>query len=165
MKWIRTLYIKHVLIYHALKKDSFHECEVYFFNCFLFVHNFRGIRIAQFKQRWKDTYIKIHFRITYNSSNIFYWNSHIIYQIARCHTPESNEVKSKKRNYNSNEFTITFMVHKGSILRKLRKITQKIIQNCGKCGIVFYFLSEFQVLLLLGRYVGINWEEKSQQLT
>jgi len=54
----------------CIQKISFHDYIS--FNYFLFVPKFRGIKMAQFKPHWKGTYINIHFRITYNSSNIFY---------------------------------------------------------------------------------------------
>ena len=36
--------------------------------------------------------IKTHFIIRYSSSNLFYYNSYIIYQIARCHALEVSRV-------------------------------------------------------------------------
>jgi hypothetical protein len=100
------------LIFHVFK--NYLPC-LKVFNSFLFVRNFWWMRMAQFKPQWKGHKSKIHFRITCCPTNVFSYKAHVIYQIERCHAPESNKVNSEKRTYNSKWFSINIERNKRSV--------------------------------------------------
>jgi hypothetical protein len=91
-------YIEQFLFNHLIKKISFHNyISVTVIYLTVTSGKLEWLNLTSLERHKFET----HFKITYSSSNLFHQNSHKIYQIARCHAPESNVVKSEEVTSNS----------------------------------------------------------------